>query len=41
VGHVASEWRALFGWTAVLLAVTEALATALAIREVRLTTKVA
>jgi hypothetical protein len=41
VAHVASEWRALFGSTAVLLAVTEALATALAIREVRLTTRVA
>ena len=32
VAHVAGEWRTLFGWTAVLLTVTEALGTALAVR---------
>jgi hypothetical protein len=36
VAHVAPEWRTLFGWTAVLLTVTEALGAALAIGEVRL-----
>jgi hypothetical protein len=38
VAHVVSEWRALFGWTAVLLAVTEALGASLAIREALFTT---
>jgi hypothetical protein len=32
VSRVAHEWQALFGWTAVLLAITEALGAALAIR---------
>ena len=41
VAHVASEWRALFGWTAVLLAVTEALGAALAVREALVTTRAA
>ena len=39
VAHVASEWRELFGWTAILLAVTEALGATLAVREARLTAR--
>lgn len=39
VAHVLPEWRTLFGWTAALLAITEALGAALAIRGALLTTR--